>query len=276
MQQSNQIKTNQTRAEQQEEKKQRELKYFDYAESAVKEWIALYVKQPVQSIFDDYKHQKDVIVTESNNTYYTACVDATPFVDPNDDLTVTINPSFLEKNPNLAKALAMLFEAVYVTYGPIVHTMLQYREKMTDIFPKFDQHNMCFGFVMVNRKDIERNQCIEYLLKINQQLEQLSTVNATDNTPATDSLKNQLLTLRTDYITKVNTYSIEDIQAYEQVCNSVNNNLANAPKLYLVVEKNVKQSDETIAKRLPEIGARYTDPDEKTIIDQLKEDGIVD
>ena len=62
-----------TRQEALEEKKKWSIKYFDYAESAIKEWIALELEESVELLFDDYNDESDFIsinVADDNYTFY--------------------------------------------------------------------------------------------------------------------------------------------------------------------------------------------------------------
>ena len=54
-----------------EDEKKWAMKYFDYAEDAIKEWISLQIKEEISIVFDDYKNSTDVITTEIDDIYYT-------------------------------------------------------------------------------------------------------------------------------------------------------------------------------------------------------------
>jgi hypothetical protein len=65
-------------SQEQKERQRQAMKFFDYAENPVKEWIAEYLNKTVEEVFDLYQNESDVISIESNKKHYLVYLSSTP------------------------------------------------------------------------------------------------------------------------------------------------------------------------------------------------------
>jgi len=256
---------NQSRQEIEEEKAQWSMKFFDYAESPIKEWIAAELEETIETIFDDYKDESDVISMEIDKEYYLCYLTHCP-VETNNGSAFCLTSEELKKHENLQKATSIMFDAVYTVFPPVVKTMTNLFHRMEDVFPKFDEKTMSFSFFMVNKYQIMHDQGFMTLNKIQEQWNRLIGVSNEE----ADSIREKLDQLRTKTVENINLCTVEKITNQEKICKEANAKYEKSPKLYLVLEKNTKPNEESIMRRLPEFGLKYQDPDEETYIDKLK------
>lgn len=262
---------NNSRAEALEEEKRWELKFFDYAENPIKEWIAKYLEETTETIFDDYKEESDVIGVEENGDHYILYLTSSP-TNLKNGSAYAINLEDLKNMPNVARASKLLFDSVCKTYGAIVQSMSNLGQKMEDVFPKFVSPEMYFKFMYINREKMEREKAQYVLSQIEMQLVRIRDVDSED----ANKLKEKLVSLQDETIEKLNKYTEEEVSRKEKLCTEVNEKLDGCAKLYMVAEKNEDMRDEDeIMKRMPEIGRRYEDPDDEPMFDKIQRENLL-
>lgn len=254
-----------TRQEEIEEKKKWALKYFDYAEDPIKEWIAAQLEETVDILFDDYKQMSDIISTEIDKVYYTLYL--TPFPSElRNGTAFNLSKEQFRTMPKLQKAASKMFEAVYTVFPPVIKTMTNMTHRLEDVFPEFDEDLMCFRFRMVNKYEIIKNQAIQMLDKIRDQFERIKDKEGEEF----EKISEQLKSLQIEQINKLNGISASDCSAQEEKCGLANESFNKGARLYMVLDVNVKPDDDVIMKRLPDFGLKYQDPDEENYIDRYK------
>jgi len=77
--------SNLSKAEILEEQQKWAMKYFDLAETPIKEWIADYLEEDPEVLFEDYKETYDIISTEADGQYYTFYLSTDDSTDSNID-----------------------------------------------------------------------------------------------------------------------------------------------------------------------------------------------
>lgn len=65
-------------SQEQKERQQQAMKFFDYAENPIKEWIAEYLNKTVEEVFDLYQNESDVISVEANKKHYLVYLSTSP------------------------------------------------------------------------------------------------------------------------------------------------------------------------------------------------------
>lgn len=284
-----------------EEKKKWSVKYFDYAESPIKEWIAAHVGESVEVMFDDYNDYSELLSVEIGQEHYTfyltpfpnnvqdanarnsdaakdtakdtpstPAIPATPVIlaTPAIPTAFDISKQEFKEKHQLQKAAVMMFEAVYTVFTAVIKSMPRLPAELEDIFPDFNETGMYFIFRKANKAQIEKTNCEKMLCQISEQYERIK-----DRVGAeADELRNKLVKLQKEQLDKRNEITDEMIRKNEEHCNAANASLANGEKLYIVLEKNVKPNDESIMRRLPEFGLKYQDPTEETAVEKFKKE----
>jgi hypothetical protein len=259
-----------TRLETEADKKKWAMKHFDYAESAIKEWVADILEEDIDTLFDDYTGESDIIGVKSDNDTYTMYL--TSF--PEHDLHFDINREELKANHDLSKATSIMYDSVNTTYMPVIKTMSSMNHRMENIFPKFDEDNMCFYLVMTNKHHMERMRIMHSLRKIEDNIEKIKNI-PEDRRESVDGKKayNQIIAYRNELIGQFNDIDVDMCRDLQKIVDDRNVELEAATKLYICFEKNKENIDQSILlKRMPEFGMRYQDPDEDTYIDKFKEE----
>lgn len=251
-----------------EDEKKWAMKYFDYAEDAIKEWISLQIKEEISIVFDDYKNSTDVITTEIDDIYYTLYL--TPFPEKiENDTAFLIDKNLFQTLPKLQTAVSKLFHSVYVVYAPIIKTMTHMWHHFEDVFPEFNEDKFYFTFKMANGFKIKRDQLYQKIFKIQDQFKLI--YDKTDT--KFDELKKQLLDLQNETLNDLNKITDDIVEIQDKKCNAYNDSpLNNIAKLYIVLEKNKIQETEHIMRRLPDFGIKFQDPEEDNYIDKLKKE----
>ncbi len=264
-------------AEQAMERKMWMDRYFNLAENVVKEWIADYMEESPEVVFDDYKEKSDVIGTEEEGTHYTAYLD----IYKPDEIqvhengstnTFILNQGQLKTMPKVSRAVSLVFDSVYAVYMPIVHTMTNMVDKIKDIFPKFDETTMSFELCMINRLAQEKEKLRNTVYRILAEKEKLSKIEG----EKADELRKQLQELETKTMIEHNEITLSQVEAQQTLCDLTNAILKQAPRLCIVLERGIPEDTEHIMQRLPEFGVKYQDPDENTLIDQIKKEHNVE
>lgn len=262
-----------TRQEQEEEKLKYDMKKFDCADNPIKEWLSTITNIPGEELFDDYNTEGDILRIEIGSNHYSLLLSSNP-----KRIGQLVNGSAFkikhekmmknEKYLELRRATSLLYDAVRLVYTPVVCVMKKLRDKFNTTYVEFDEQHMCFSIRAVNKLAIEKKQNNATLYKIHENFNKISHL----NTPEADNLRSQLLDLQAKTIKVLNNLTEEKIQEQNEYCKQLDEELKDAPKLYIILDKNVKPDDSVIMKRLPTFGLMYQDPDEENYIDILKKE----
>ena len=248
-----------------EEKKKWAMKYFDYAESTVKEWIADFLEEDPNCLFDEYNEETDVISTKENNKIYTFYLSTTEETKtPNFNIT----EEELKSSEKIRKAASVMYDSVYTTYGPIVKTMINSGYKMENIFPEFVENGMYFRFSMFNNLEVKKNNATSQLLQIGEQIKKINGKEGEEF----EKIRSQLVGIQNEQLNIANGILDNDIKNLEKVCIKKNLELKEGPFLYICGGPDIEVKDNVKYKRLPQFGLKYQDPDEETYIDTLKKE----
>jgi hypothetical protein len=263
-----------SRADEAAEKHKWKLKYFDYGETPIKEWVAETLGEDVDTIFEDYVEDSDVLSVECQGKFYTFYLAIFPATVPAFNAT----NSDLMANEILKRATSMMFDAVYTVYAPVVKTMYSMGYKMEDIFPKFDNVNMCFEFCMVNKPKMEKQQIVNTLANISEQLSRATQVNIDDDEKKEKVAEYtaQLIKMQTEELAKLHLITDEICDERELLCDDVNKKFQDGVKLYICLDIDKPKDDDQVMKRMPKFGLEYQDPDEENYIDKFKKECNMD
>lgn len=262
--------SNMSKAEADAETKKWTDKYFDFAESAVKEWIAETFDEDVETLFDDYTSEADVLNVKSGDDLYTLYLTSTPPVSP----AFAISKEELLSDLVLQRATSMMYEAVFTVFMPVVGTMSSMQHLVTDIFPTFDEATMSFRLVSMNAPYMKRKQLEKTFDEIKLQEKRLKSIVAVEMSADTiKELKRKLSVALEANVQQGNEITNEMCKEAQLICDERNKAFETRVKLYVCLEKN--KSDIVLdqkLKRMPQFGLKYQDPDEETLIDQFKQE----
>ena len=236
--------------------KQQELDaMFDYAEAPIKEWLSNVFEKPLMEVFPDYKsYRKSLGISADDDSfvlYFSSSELANRYI-------FTVNDT---KNESVRKAIDVLFNALYPVYTAVVCSS-ELNERLTGVYPYFDENTMTFSLRAVNQYRIMLAQC-------QNALEHCSKKMAT--TELNSEYYNQLVEAKTKVLEGIALCTNEVIEKRDAELVIINNNYLTMPKLYLIVDKNCTDEDE-IGRRLPTFGLEFQDPDEDNYIDKLKKE----
>ncbi len=248
-----------SRAEVEEEKKQQTDKYFNYAENAVKCWIASMLQKPVLELFPDYQEFIDVARVLDSGDYYNLYLSDSPSKTPESlfDLSQIKEESHY---PQIQKAFNEIQKAVYITYHPIIHTA-NLSDQFADIYPRFDPRRMVFEFIRVNAPFIrkrnlenELQECVNKLYALDDK-EKEELAKSKPNKQLIEQIKEfkeKIISIRNTKILDYNAITDEKIIETENECRAANERMA-AFTMHLLIEKNNKVPDNVIMRRLIKI-----------------------
>ena len=274
------------------EKKELAMKYFDYVESPVKELIANFLNKEPLEIFSDYTKLYETISTEFKGDYFvsylsnttnnrdnasetaseTANTSETAITSDNAsemantsetastsktaNTSETANVSIEEiiNNPNLKQSIAMLFNAVYTVYPAIVKMIeeKEYMEALDNVFPYFSEDQLYFNLKMANQYKIKKDQAVSNLSNLQKQYKRIDC----NFSKEANKIRNKLLILHNKIIQDLNENTDDKIEQQELVCDAFNK-LNENKKIYIIIEKNSKVSEEKIYKNLIQINEKY-------------------
>lgn len=242
-------------------------KFFDYAESPIKEWIASYLKQEVTEVFPDYVDEADIIGFMSKKKHYKAYVVPMP-----PDTESLVDKNLLKNSEKMRKACSILFDAVREVFMAVVGSMEDPKfDYLKGFMPVFVEDKMAFHLLRVNRKamqlqaaDTQRKQIERFL----------QTAKETGISEEQKSMIQESLNTINEVFT-ANTKEVMD--AEEQACRLSNEDIktSGVDWLHIVVEETNPDDEELeqeSMKRLPTFGLQYQDPDEENYIDKLKKE----
>ena len=242
-------------------------KFFDYAESPIKEWVAGYLKKEVTEVFPDYVDEADIIGFMYKKKHYKAYI--VPM--PHDTLSL-VDKNLLKNSEKTRKACSILFDTVREVFmaviGSIEDPKLDY---IKGFMPVFVEDKMAFHLLRVNRKAMQ-------LQAANTQRKQIENFVQTAKETGISEEQNSMIQEGLNKINEVfasNTKEVMD--AEEQLCRSTNADIktSGVDWLHIVVEETEpddQELEQESMKRLPTFGLQYQDPDEENYIDKLKKE----
>lgn len=268
-----------------EEKHGLAMKFFDYAEVPIKEWIANYLNVTQEELFGNEKDESDIINIQINNNYHQ--IYYTIWNTPGQPNSV-IPSSEYKKHENLRKAMSIMFDAVRVVFPCVVKAMKKLNSSMENVFPKFSQETLSFSFNMVNHLKIKKDSHTKNILniyqqvaKVKQRIEQgkvaLKVASHKEKEEIEAMLKNgkEILdnlskSLSTEMM-DANAITDAAIAAREDECKAANAIFEKSVKLHMIIDQDVAD-DDAIMRRLPVFGMAYQDPEEDSFVDKLKKE----
>lgn len=282
-------------ADRQAEQKKWAMKYFDYADVPIKEWISAVLDEDTSHLFDDYdedNNETDILnVKDENNNTFSFYLTAFP---EDDKPTFVLTPEEVKESPKLSRAMKLMFDSVYTVFPPVVKTMSNMNHRMEDIFPVFDDKYHAFKLTRVNglahkrmglMKNMEQiiyqfGQLTEKTQELDRTIKQAEEKNDIEVLNVLHQKKQQSRELETklqdlahDTETQINEITKDLMELSQQECDSVNKMLESAPMLYLCCERDKDDiSNEIKLRGLPDIGVPFQDPDEESYVDQYKKE----
>ena len=300
--------SNLSKAEILEEQQKWAMKYFDLAETPIKEWIADYLEEDPEVLFEDYKETYDIISTEADGQYYTFYLSTDDSTDDNtdelklDDSTdsnidsnidklklddntdndIDDNTSELKLNDNLP--YFNVTKQIIQRSLSIKHAIGSLLQSVYTVYPAVSKTmvNLKHRIEGIMPEFVEHDMYfrlkminIPYAKKqqalqpIPEIQEQLRKIENVE-TPEVNKIRQQLSDLYNEQLNKFNSISEQEVSDAEKQCKLENEKLKHGPFLYVHANKNNHLDNDIIYKRLPQFGLRYQDPEDETLIDKLK------
>lgn len=253
------------------------MKYFNYAETPIKEWIADILEESVDVLFDDYTGESDILFMTSNSEYFKCYLSTESLHEDPDRDNIVVGMDEFRKNHDFTKSASVLFDAVMAVFKPITHTMSNLKSRMQFTFPSFNEKYMRFEMNDVNHLRYEKQGALDNIAKAKELIDKIKDKTEKEFT----DILTQLNTKQIEYFTKFNSIKDIDIIARDEEC-KLQNEYYNSRKryLYIIIEKNTKIIDkesiekemDTIMNRMPEFGTKWEDPEEENTIDRFKKE----
>lgn len=286
-------------ADKQAEQKKWAMKYFDYADIPIKEWISAVLDEDANHLFDDYEdddNDTDLLnIKDENDRTFSFYLTAFP---ENDKKTFALTPDEIKDSPKLSRAMKLMFDSVYTVFPPVVKTMSNMNHKMEDVFPVFDDKYHAFKLTKLNGLAHKRMALMKNMDQIIYQFGQLKEkTQALDNMikqaeekkddevlmdlkqkkEQSDELEQKLQTMAQDTESQINEITKEKMELSQQECDGMNKLLEDAPMLYLCCEMDKDNiSTEVKLRGMPEFGVPFQDPDEESYVDKYKKEHGID
>ncbi len=241
------------------------MKFFDYAESVIQEWIAKYLDINIDELFSGYQDNSDVLgfQSENDNKHYEGYLVVMEF----DEEESYVDSDMLEKSEKYKKTCSMLFDAVHHVFPAVVNTVNKnYKEQLKKLRPLFDNTTMSFRLYRINQSAMELQMAVE----AKKQLSSFIINRPEEMDEETfKSIKENIS--KCEKTIEKNTKEILDNE--EQECQYLNEKLKKTDRLYIVIDEaeECNPTDESLS-RLPIFGLAYQDPDEETLIEKLKKE----
>jgi hypothetical protein len=250
------------RKTEEEEKAKLILKFFDYAETPIQEWLAEYLGVDVNELFEDYQDNSDIIgfKNENNGKHYEAYL-----VTMSSDAGLFVDKQLLDSSEKTRKSCSMLFDAVHQVFPAVVSTINKdYADRVKFLHPKFDNDGMRFCLHRTNGAALELKLGLDARKQIIQCL---------NNEKQLDPNTLENVHKRLEDVNKmIQKNNVDVLNAEEKLCRELNEVLPLGTWLYLAVDEGQSEVSEESLQRLPVFGLRYQDPDEENYIDKLKKE----
>jgi hypothetical protein len=246
-----------------EEKAALLMKFFDYAESPIQEWLADYLGVDVTELFADYQDNSDVLgfQLEDNKKHCDGYL-----INMEYGTDCYIDKTTLDKSVKYKKTCSMLFDAVHQVFPAVIGTVDEkYREQLKNLRPLFDNNTMSFKLHCINQSAAELNAAVESKRQLVPYLAQTEQF----DTKTMDNIRMNLT--KCDAVIEKNSKSVLDEE--EAKCRALNEQLNKINHLYIVVEESDEHNMTDFSlSRLPLFGLQYQDPEEDSIFDTLKKE----
>lgn len=243
-----------------------QMKFFDYAESPIKEWIALIIGKDVNELFDDYSGDSDGLSIQLNNKNYTFYLTATP----TDTNTFKLKKEDLMNYDELRRATSMMMEAVKVVYPPIIKSMKNAPDDLMHCYPMLNERDMCFSLHMTNKYDNMRKLQYNTIFQIDQHFKKLREIDVdsldSEKTRVYHETMQTLIRQKQKCIDELNKITEQAYNEQTEICNKKNQEYLEDAYLFIFVEINDRQvNNDLIMRRLPQFGSKYEDSDEEDV-----------
>ena len=224
----------------QDKKKQQEHinKCFGLAEVPIKDWLILYAAKTDIKGQVDCRNEiaDDMFIETSNKEHYKLSlkINGRP-------LFSVINKEKFIQDDKLRNAVGLFYEAVNMVYAPVVKTLIMNDNIFDTIFPKFDNGDLSFMLVAVNKLMAKKLMLEQAIMQLNQK-----------NQQSESKLTEQLSKTIREY----NEITDEMISVEEKTCEQQNKILLTLPKLFITAST-IDKDD--MYKRLETFGEAYVD-----------------
>lgn len=275
-------------AEEHEEKQRQHLKYFDYAELPVKRWVASYLRQPPELLFDKMTdlQETDGIIFENAGKYWKLYLEPRNLDGPAFDMKPWLN------NQKLNNAVKMILDAFQLVYIPVVmttnytnntcETSDDIKLYMDLVAPKFDPKNMCVEFMPVSQEEMKFLGLKNRLLSLDNSLEQIQKImekkldlNNPEILKHYNIMKDEqpkIIAEKAKLEADLSKINHELIRTQKAKLPEISARLENQKKLYIVLEEYQHNiNNEFVQKRLPVFGSQYTEPGDESWLKELEE-----
>lgn len=224
----------------QDKKRQQEHvnKCFGLAEVPIKDWLILYAAKTDVKGQVDCRNEiaDDMFIETSNKEHYKLSLEIN-----GRPLFSVINKEKFIQDDKLRNAVGLFYEAVNMVYAPVVKTLIMNDNIFDTIFPKFDNDDLSFMLVAVNKLMAKKLMLEQAIMQLNQK-----------NQQSESKLTEQLSKTIREY----NEITNEMISVEEKTCEQQNKILSTLPKLFITAST-IDKDD--MYKRLETFGEAYVD-----------------
>ena len=224
----------------QDKKRQQEHvnKCFGLAEVPIKDWLILYAAKTDVKGQVDCRNEiaDDMFIETSNKEHYKLSLEIN-----GRPLFSVINKEKFIQDDKLRNAVGLFYEAVNMVYAPVVKTLIMNDNIFDTIFPKFDNDDLSFMLVAVNKLMAKKLMLEQAIMQLNQK-----------NQQSESKLTEQLSKTIREY----NEITNEMISVEEKTCEQQNKILSTLPKLFITASTIDK---DYMYKRLETFGEAYVD-----------------
>lgn len=256
-----------SKAEQMEEKRKWDDKFFNLAEAPVKRWMANFLKKDVNEVFDDYHDFDDLFVTSSTDINKVKYAFYLSDKQPNEESK--INKDIILNDDNFKKAMSVVFDSVFAVFPSIVKTMVKYSSEFENVFPEFDNNNYCFIFKYVDRLEFEKTKLLNILYQIRDERKKLEENKDSIPISKYTEINEKLNEMYKSHFKKLTEISDDDIKKQKEK-NKILNDILNKDnnkdnyRLYMCCKLASDMKNDVVFDRLPKISSSvstYTDVD---------------
>jgi hypothetical protein len=272
------------KASAEEEKKRMMDKFFDYAETPIKEWVAEFLGKDPTDVFTDYNDDNELIGYKENDKFYDAYLVT---MESNSQKQV---PSNLLELENTRKACSMLFDAIKIVFPAVLQTTKpEFTNDLTGLYFTFDNDTVSFKWAMINiplfKKRTaaqKRDQLLNMRasLKAEQVNYNTALANGKIDKPEDPEDPNdphkipqhleQIDKLIADTEKLFDSISDEDIIAENARCVEMSKQLPSKTQLHIAIEERSEDIEQGL-KRLTVVGlSQYEDETDESFSDKVK------
>lgn len=223
-------------------------KYFNYAEAPVKEWIASFLNLPVETVFSDFKNNKDIFIALDNNKSFAFSLEV-----ESDDKKVyfNIDHDVFMKSSEFRKAVSVMHDSIYNVYGAVLQTMdKKYQEQLMGLAPRMHEEKMSFSLFALPKKAYEKQMALQTL---NGAVDNLKKMNELPESDKKTEIYKKLCLLRNEQMVIISTITNDVIEEEKKQNDIRNKELFNKKHLFISATDNFELDATQLMKRLPEI-----------------------